>query len=171
MHFSEITTTKFRGCSTHGKSFRVFKSHFPSQTFILFAIAKRKGPATRASVRNASEGVPAKLQSSHCASVKFKGKDPRSQAIRVGVSGLQRQRRQRETRLAEAEPHARGSWSRATTKRRKTNLNSKESEEGETAQGRGGEPLPYRVNALNGENPVPLWDGQGCGAERPLHCS
>lgn len=75
VHFSEITTAKFRGCSRRGKSFSVFESHFLSQTFILFAAAKRKGPATRASVRNASEGAPAKLQGSYCASVKFKGKD------------------------------------------------------------------------------------------------
>lgn len=46
VHFSEITT-KFRGCSRHGKSFSVFKSHFPSQTFTLLAVAKRKGAATR----------------------------------------------------------------------------------------------------------------------------
>lgn len=47
VHISEITTTKFRSCSRHGKSFSVFKSHFLSQTFTPFAVAKRKGPATR----------------------------------------------------------------------------------------------------------------------------
>lgn len=47
VHISERTTTKFRSCSRHGKSFSVFKSHFLSQTFTPFAVAKRKGPATR----------------------------------------------------------------------------------------------------------------------------
>lgn len=36
---------------------------------------KEKGPSDPWSVRNASEGAPAKLQGSYCASVKFKGKD------------------------------------------------------------------------------------------------
>lgn len=87
VHFSETITTKFRGCSGPSKSFSIFKSHFLSQTFILFAVAKRKGPATRASVRNASEGAPAKLQGSYCASVKFKGKDrPRRLGVGEGCS-------------------------------------------------------------------------------------
>lgn len=105
MHFSEITTTKFRGCSRHGKSFSVFKSHFLSQTFILFAVAKRKRPATRASVRNASKGAPAKLQGSYCASVKFKGKD------RPGVlgGGWSAAGEEDAGGLAEAEPYARRS--------------------------------------------------------------
>lgn len=37
---------KFRGCSRHGKSLSVFKSHFLSQTFALFPVTKRKEAAT-----------------------------------------------------------------------------------------------------------------------------
>lgn len=46
VHFSRIITKKFRGCSRHGKSLSVFKSHFLSQTFALFPVTKRKEAAT-----------------------------------------------------------------------------------------------------------------------------
>lgn len=119
VHFSEITTAKFRGCSRRGKSFSVFESHFLSQTFILFAAAKRKGPATRASVRNASEGAPAKLQGSYCASVKFKGKD---RPGGLAAAGLLRGRSTRETRRRPSPAQA---GPRSTTARhRETDSNS-----------------------------------------------
>ena len=117
VHFSEITTAKFRGRSRRGKSFSVLESHFLSQTFILFAAAKRKGPATRASVRNASEGAPAKLQGSYCASVKFKGK---ARPGGLGAAGLLR-RSTRETRRRQCPAQA---GPRATARHRATDSNS-----------------------------------------------
>ena len=114
VHFSEITTAKFRGCSRRGKSFSAFESHFLSQTFILFAAAKRKGPATRASVRNASEGAPAKLQGSYCASVKFKGKD------RPGVLAEARLLRGRSTRETRRRQSPEQAGPRTTSRHRET---------------------------------------------------
>lgn len=154
MHFSEITTTKFRGCSRHGKSFSVFKSHFLSQTFILFAVAKRKRPATRASVRNASKGAPAKLQGSYCASVKFKGKD------RPGVlgGGWSAAGEEDAGGLAEAEPYARRSPRPQATEKRtaipagRGERRPKESKEGRTGAEKKKEKsqsLPYGVKTLN----------------------
>ena len=154
MHFSEITTTKFRGCSRHGKSFSVFKSHFLSQTFILFAVAKRKRPATRASVRNASKGAPAKLQGSYCASVKFKGKD------RPGVlgGGWSAAGEEDAGDLAEAEPHARRSPRHPSHRETDSNASGERGEETEREQGgrtgaekkkKKSQSLPYGVKALN----------------------
>ena len=164
VHFSEITTAKFRGCSRRGKSFSAFESHFLSQTFILFAAAKRKGPATRASVRNASEGAPAKLQGSYCASVKFKGKD---RPGGLAAAGLLRGRSTRETRRRQSLSKLVPAPPRATAKPR----NGQQFQPGKTKREKEGEPMQWGWGALGvqgfklRESRAALGSDQGCGAE------
>lgn len=68
---------KFRGCSRHGKSLSCLQKSFSVPDIRPFSCCEEKGGSDPWSVRNASEGAPAKLQGSYCAAVKFKGKDRR----------------------------------------------------------------------------------------------